>query len=91
MKKLASRFYGRLESYAAALDAGDCAALAQALKRNIHPEAGDGAPDMEGLARYLFAAEAALTALDELTIETGNAQIALAGPADRPAQSEETP
>lgn len=82
MKKLASRFYGRLESYAAALDAGDCDALSQALRRNIHPEAGEGAPDMKGLADYLVTAEAHLTALDELTIETGNAQLPLAGPAD---------
>lgn len=80
MKKLAGRFYGRLESYAAALDAGDRDALAQALRRNIHPDAGDEAPDMQGLARYFFAAEAHLAALDELTIETGTAQLPAAGP-----------
>ncbi|MBD9371782.1 ubiquinol-cytochrome C chaperone [Rhizobium sp. ARZ01] len=82
MKKLAGRFYGRLESYAAALDAGNRDALAQALRRNIHPEGGDDAPDMQGLAHYLFAAEAHLTALDELTIETGTAQLPAAGSAD---------
>lgn len=82
MKKLAGRFYGRLESYAAALDNGDRDALAQALRRNIHPDAGEEAPDMQGLARYFFAAEAHLAALDELTIETGTAQLPAAGPKD---------
>lgn len=80
MKKLAGRFYGRLESYAAALDAGDEADLAQALKRNIYPEE-EGAPDMQDLAHYLFAAERHLTALDETAIEAGEAQLPPAGDA----------
>ncbi len=79
MKKLAGRFYGRLEAYAAALDAFDEAALAQALKRNIYPEEGEGGADMHDLARYLFAAEAHLTALDEAVIETGEARLPPAG------------
>lgn len=82
MKKLAARFYGRLESYAAALDVGDRAALAQALKRNIYPETVEAAPDMQALADYIFAAEAHLTALDELTIETGDARLPAAGSSD---------
>jgi cytochrome b pre-mRNA-processing protein 3 len=81
MKKLAGRFYGRLEAYAAALDAGDREALAQALKRNIYPDDGDAAPNMHGLADYLFAAEAHLTALDEISVETGNAQLPATGAA----------
>lgn len=81
MKKLAARFYGRLEAYAAALEAGDRAALAGALKRNIYPDDGDAAPSMQGLADYLFAAEAHLTALDEISVETGDAQLPAAGPA----------
>ena len=44
MKKFAGLFYGRLESYAAALDGGDRAALAEALRRNIYPKAGEAAP-----------------------------------------------
>ena len=76
MKKFAGMFYGRLESYAAALDAGDREALAAALRRNIHAEAGEGAPPMEGLARYLFAAERAMAALDEDAIETGALTVA---------------
>ncbi|MDF1635514.1 ubiquinol-cytochrome C chaperone family protein [Mycoplana sp. MJR14] len=79
MKKLAGRFYGRLEAYAAALDGGDEAALAQALKRNIYPEEGEGGADMHDLARYLFAAETHLTALDEAVIETGEARLPPAG------------
>lgn len=75
MKKLAGRFYGRLESYAAALDASDEEVLAQALKRNIYPDDTESAPDMQGLAHYLFAAEAHLAALDEFVIETGDAQL----------------
>jgi cytochrome b pre-mRNA-processing protein 3 len=71
MKKFAGMFYGRLESYAAALDAGDRAGLAAALKRNIHPEAGEGAPAMTGLADYLFAAERAMADVGEEEIEVG--------------------
>lgn len=75
MKKLAARFYGRLESYAAALDGGSKDTLALALKRNIYPQETETAPDMHGLARYLFAAEAHLTATEERVIETGEAQL----------------
>ncbi|MFC3071826.1 ubiquinol-cytochrome C chaperone family protein [Shinella pollutisoli] len=77
MKKFAGMFYGRLESYAAALDSGDREALAAALGRNIHPEAGEAAPSMRALADYLFSVEAAMAALPEDAIETG----ALAVPA----------
>ena len=80
MKKFAGMFYGRLESYAAALDAGDRAALATALARNIHPEAGEGAPPMEGLADYLFSAEAAMAKVGEDAIETGALDVAAPGP-----------
>jgi cytochrome b pre-mRNA-processing protein 3 len=37
MKKLASMFYGRVDSYGKALDARDLDALAAALKRNFRP------------------------------------------------------
>lgn len=72
MKKFAGMFYGRLESYAAALDAGDGEALAAALARNIHPEAGDGAPSMRPLADYLFSVERAMAAVAEDDIATGS-------------------
>ncbi len=71
MKKFAGMFYGRLESYAAALDSGNREGLAAALRRNIYPEAGEGAPAMAGLANYLFAAETAMAAVSDDDIKTG--------------------
>ena len=79
MKKLAGMYYGRLESYAAALDKNDHQELAAALKRNIHPEEGDAAPSMQALADWMFEAERALSVLDENEIETGMARIAVPG------------
>jgi len=73
MKKLAGMFYGRLESYAAAMDADDRAALAVALKRNIYPGRGDDAPSMEGLADWMMAAERHLNGISETEIATGSA------------------
>ncbi|TCP87298.1 cytochrome b pre-mRNA-processing protein 3 [Rhizobium sp. PP-CC-3G-465] len=71
MKKLASMFYGRLESYSAALDQGDRPALEAALRRNFHPKAEGHAPSMAALAAYMMSAEAALTATGEDQVETG--------------------
>lgn len=71
MKKLASMFYGRLESYAAALERGDSDELAAALKRNFHPQAGDRAASMQGLAAYLLTAEAQLAQTGEDIVEAG--------------------
>jgi len=73
MKKLAGMFYGRLESYAAALDAGDAAALAAALSRNVHPQAGEAASPMVRLAGWALEAEAALAKVPESDIATGSA------------------
>jgi cytochrome b pre-mRNA-processing protein 3 len=63
MKTLAEAFYGRARAYDAPLDAGDEAALTEALARNVSP----GAP-ARGLARYALAADVGLRAqgLDEL-------------------------
>jgi cytochrome b pre-mRNA-processing protein 3 len=74
MKKLAGMFYGRLEAYSKAMDADDVQALAVALGRNIHPTATD-AIDMRGLADWMFAAEAYLSAQSEETIATGSASL----------------
>ncbi|HEV7308725.1 ubiquinol-cytochrome C chaperone family protein [Ensifer sp.] len=79
MKKLAGMYYGRLESYAAALEAKDTTALAAALKRNFHPDAGDSAPSMAALATYMLAAEAELADVAEEAIETGQLHIPPAG------------
>jgi cytochrome b pre-mRNA-processing protein 3 len=74
MKKLAGMFYGRLEAYSKAMDAGDATALAAALRRNIHPQ-GAEAVDMSGLAQWMTAAETHLSALSEEVIATGSATL----------------
>jgi cytochrome b pre-mRNA-processing protein 3 len=76
MKKLAGMYYGRLESYAGALDKGDREVLAAALARNLHPEVAP-APDMRALADWMFSAEQALASVAEAEIETGSARIAV--------------
>lgn len=75
MKKLAGMFYGRLESYAAAMDGNDRDALAAALQRNIHPKASEGAPSMLGLADWMMTAEAHLADVAEAEIATGSATL----------------
>jgi cytochrome b pre-mRNA-processing protein 3 len=70
MKKLAGMFYGRLETYAAALDSGDETALAAALHRNIHPKATE-IQDMSALAHWMTTTETAMSAVSEDTISRG--------------------
>jgi cytochrome b pre-mRNA-processing protein 3 len=67
MKKLAGMFYGRAESYGAALSKGDAFELAEALRRNILPETADW-PQAPAFARYLIVADIALRSVpvDEL-------------------------
>ena len=55
MKKLARMVYGRWDAYGAALDGGDRAALAEALRRNVYAEGGD-ADGAAGLAEFAFEA-----------------------------------
>lgn len=78
MKKLAGMFYGRLERYAAALEAKDPEGLAEALRRNIHPQDSD-APEMRGLAVWMIAAEADLSGVSEDTISRGLLQLPAPG------------
>jgi cytochrome b pre-mRNA-processing protein 3 len=73
MKKLAGMFYGRLESYSAAMDGKDRDMLAAALRRNIYPLANGDAPTMVGLANWMMAAEGHLTDIPEAAIATGSA------------------
>lgn len=75
MKKLAGMFYGRLESYSAAMDRNDPDALADALRRNIHPEPDESAPAMLGLAAWVMSAEAHLATISEADIATGSATL----------------
>ena len=72
VKKFARMYYGRLESYAGALDAGDVEALRQSLRRNVRPDEQD-APDMAALAAYMMKAEADLKSVTEDTIAEGGA------------------
>src|SRR5690606_27298163 len=51
MKRLARMFYGRTRAYGDALDAGDPAALAAALARNVRPDL-DAWPQAVPLASY---------------------------------------
>lgn len=59
MKKLAGMFYGRAEAYRTALLAGDQAALAAALARNVRP-GGEAWAGAAPLAEYLMDALARL-------------------------------
>lgn len=79
MKKLAGMFYGRLETYAAALEEKDGETLAAALRRNIYPEMGD-APMMRELADWMIAAEAELAGVSEDEISRGQAVLLSPGP-----------
>ncbi len=82
MKKLAGMFYGRVETYAAALEGKDGEALATALRRNIYPKAED-APAMRGLADWMISAEAALAGISEDEISRGHAVLPMPGPLPR--------
>ena len=77
MKKLAGMFYGRLESYAGAMDGNDRVALAAALQRNIYPKADDAAASMTALADWMMTAEAHLAEVAETEIATGSATLPL--------------
>jgi len=78
MKKLAGMFYGRLESYAAALDGADRETLAQALARNVYPQAVEVSP-MRGLADWMIGAEASLATFSEDDIARGAAVLPAPG------------
>jgi len=71
MKKFAGMFYGRLESYAAAIDGADADALAAALRRNIYPQADEAAPDMRALSKWMMSASEMLSAQPEDAVATG--------------------
>ncbi|MBX9455796.1 MAG: ubiquinol-cytochrome C chaperone [Rhizobium sp.] len=75
MKKLAGMFYGRLDSYARALEGNDLAALEAALRRNIHPENADGALSMRLLADYMVGAENELKTIPESVLASGDASL----------------
>jgi cytochrome b pre-mRNA-processing protein 3 len=70
MKKLARMFYGRAQSYAEALEAGDRSALATALARNVAPEDPEWAGG-EPLAEYVSGAYRALCGQADAAILSG--------------------
>ncbi|AXS40270.1 ubiquinol-cytochrome C chaperone family protein [Breoghania sp. L-A4] len=70
--RMAEVFYGCADAYASALDAGDDAALALALDRNVFMNAPDGAQtESRSLADYTRAASGALAAQDPAAIVAG--------------------
>jgi cytochrome b pre-mRNA-processing protein 3 len=75
MKKLAGMFYGRLDSYARALESNDAEALQAALRRNIRPENADEALSMRLLADYMMRAENALKTVPEAVLANGDAHL----------------
>lgn len=82
VKKFARMYYGRLESYAAALDANDAESLKAALRRNIRPDEPD-APDMAALATYMIEAEARLKLVSEEEIAVGSLLLPEPQPSER--------
>lgn len=70
VKKLARMFYGRAAAYGEALDSGDPAALAEALRRNVWPDS-EKWPQADDLARYTAAANASLAAQSSADIVAG--------------------
>ncbi|RWX75803.1 ubiquinol-cytochrome C chaperone [Neorhizobium lilium] len=78
MKKLAGMFYGRLETYSASLEAKDSDGLAEALRRNIHPQKDD-APDMKALAAWMLLAEQSIASLPEDDIARGQVVLPVPG------------
>lgn len=70
MRKLAGSFYGRLDAYSGAITAGDNAALAEALSRNV---LGEGSPFAAPLAEYAVAMAQAQASqpLDSLIVAEG--------------------
>ena len=69
MKKLARMFYGRAEAYRSAVIAGDEAALATALARNIQPQAEW--PHAAALAAYTLGASAMLASQADAALLAG--------------------
>ncbi|MGU3576363.1 ubiquinol-cytochrome C chaperone family protein [Brucellaceae bacterium C25G] len=70
IKKLARMFYGRIASYANAVDSSDKEALTAALARNIQPEL-ENWPEANDLCDYVFASRDHLSNLSDQDIASG--------------------
>lgn len=64
MKAMAAAFFGCNQAYHAAIDAGDVAALADALSRNLYRSPEEKAPRSDDLAARTFIAAAAFDRLE---------------------------
>jgi cytochrome b pre-mRNA-processing protein 3 len=78
MKKLGRMFYGRTASYADALERGDRAALAEALRRNILP-GSEAWPQADLLAGYVMRADKMLSEQSSEAILAGTVRFPAAG------------
>lgn len=78
MKKLARMFYGRAAAYGAAIEADDEAGLAEALKRNVAPEA-DEWPGAVPLAAYVLTANRTLAETSSEALLAGRLPFARPG------------
>ncbi|WP_337266555.1 ubiquinol-cytochrome C chaperone family protein [Oryzifoliimicrobium ureilyticus] len=74
MKKLAKMFYGRLESYAQAMDGADAVALEAALRRNIHPT-DLASHEMTALAAWALEVDGVLRTVREDDIVAGTIEL----------------
>jgi cytochrome b pre-mRNA-processing protein 3 len=73
VKAMAQAFYGRVESYEAALQSGDNDQLRQALARNLYAgKANPEAPGLAAVAAYLRQADASLASQADGEILAGN-------------------
>jgi len=82
MKKFARMFYGRAQSYGQALDEGDDAALAVALRRNIHPDHAETAPTMQSLSAWMSRTARQLEGTAEETLAAGLLEFPAAEPVE---------
>jgi cytochrome b pre-mRNA-processing protein 3 len=71
MRKLGAAFYGRSQAYAAALAAGDNAALATALARNVYGQSASEAAGAGRLAAYMLKAVGHLASQDGAALARG--------------------
>jgi cytochrome b pre-mRNA-processing protein 3 len=70
LKAMGRAFYGRNAAYAAALEEGSAARLAEALARNVY--GADAAPRAGALASYVASLDVALAAIPLDTFATGD-------------------
>ena len=83
MKKLARMYYGRAESYSKALRAGDREALADALRRNVLPDAPAWS-QAQDLAAYLLDCHARLATQSDADLLQGRMTVAVGDNHDSP-------